>query len=93
MKRPASKIVRRRFFLALGLAVHLTWPVLSTILAIQIALGLLIGLIEGLVCRRRDLFRLRYRLHDWLWRYGTAAGACARNCDRDWFSGLFFTGL
>lgn len=33
--------------MALGHAIHLTWPVLSIILAIQIALGLLIGLVEG----------------------------------------------
>jgi len=32
---------------ALGHAVHLTWPVLSTILAIQVALGLLVGFMEG----------------------------------------------
>ena len=38
MNRPAAKTVRRRFFTALGL---------STILAIQIALGLLIGFVEG----------------------------------------------
>jgi hypothetical protein len=31
---------------ALGHAVHLTWPVLSTILAIQVALGLLVGFME-----------------------------------------------
>ena len=47
MNRPAPKIMRRRFFVALGRAIHLTWPVLSTILAIQVALGLLIGFIEG----------------------------------------------
>jgi hypothetical protein len=47
MNRPAPKTVRRRFFLAIGRAIHLTWPVLSTILAVQVALGLLIGLIEG----------------------------------------------
>ena len=47
MNRPASKIVRRRFFVALGRAIHLTWPVLSTILVVQIALGLLIGFLEG----------------------------------------------
>ena len=47
MNRPAPKIVRRRFFVALGRAVHLTWPVLSTILAIQVALGLLVGFMEG----------------------------------------------
>jgi hypothetical protein len=28
-------------------AIHLTWPVLSAILAIQVALGLLIGFVEG----------------------------------------------
>ena len=43
MNRGAPKSVRRRFFVALGHAVHLTWPVLSAILAIQVALGLLVG--------------------------------------------------
>src|ERR1700738_1838421 len=47
MNRPASKTVRRRFIAAVGHAIHLTWPVLSTILAFQVALGLLIGFIEG----------------------------------------------
>lgn len=47
MNRPAAKTVRRRFFTGLGHAIHLAWPVLSTILAIQIALGLLIGFVEG----------------------------------------------
>jgi hypothetical protein len=47
MNGPAPKTVRRRFFLALGRAIHLTWPVLSTILAVQVALGLLIGFVEG----------------------------------------------
>jgi Ion channel len=47
MNGPAPKTVRRRFFLALGRAIHLTWPVLSTILAVQVALGLLIGFFEG----------------------------------------------
>jgi hypothetical protein len=32
---------------ALRHAVHLTWPVLSAILAIQVALGLLVGFMEG----------------------------------------------
>jgi hypothetical protein len=32
---------------ALGHAVHLTWPVLSTILATQVAVGLLVGFMEG----------------------------------------------
>src|SRR5262245_7175572 len=47
MNRPAPKTVRRRFFKALGHAIRLTWPVLSIILAIQVALGLLIGFVEG----------------------------------------------
>ncbi len=47
MNRPASKTSRRRFLVALGHAIHLTWPVLSAILAIQLALGLLIGFVEG----------------------------------------------
>ena len=47
MSRPAARIVRRRFFMALGHAIHLAWPVLSVIFAVQVALGLLIGLLEG----------------------------------------------
>ena len=47
MNRPAPKTVRRHFVVALGHAIHLTWPVLSTILAIQVALGLLVGFVEG----------------------------------------------
>jgi hypothetical protein len=47
MSRLTPKIVRRRFFVAAGRAIHLTWPVLSIILAFQVALGQLIGFIEG----------------------------------------------
>jgi hypothetical protein len=47
MNRPVSKTLRRRFFGALSHAIHITWPVLSVILAIQIVLGLLIGFVEG----------------------------------------------
>jgi hypothetical protein len=47
MKRPAAKTVQRRFLMAFGHAVHVTWPVLSAMLLIQLALGLLIGFIEG----------------------------------------------
>jgi hypothetical protein len=47
MNRPAPETMRRRFFVALGHAIHLTWPVLSIILASQVFLGLLIGFIEG----------------------------------------------
>jgi hypothetical protein len=44
MSRLTPKTVRRRFFVAAGHAIGLTWPVLSIILAFQLALGLLIGL-------------------------------------------------
>jgi hypothetical protein len=47
MNRPTRKAVRRQFIVALGHAIHVTWPVLSAILAIQVALGLLIGFVEG----------------------------------------------
>ena len=47
MNRPASKTLRRRFLVALGHAIYVTWPVLSAILAIQLALGLLTGFVEG----------------------------------------------
>ena len=39
--------VRRRFLVALGRGLYVTWPVLSAILVIEVALGLLIGLVEG----------------------------------------------
>jgi hypothetical protein len=47
MNRSAPKIVRWHFVAAVGHAIHLTWPVLSIILAIQVALGLLVGFVEG----------------------------------------------
>jgi hypothetical protein len=47
MNWSARKAVRRRFFVALGHAIRLAWPILSMILAIQVALGLLIGFVEG----------------------------------------------
>src|SRR5262249_17466622 len=47
MKRPTAKAMGQRFLVALGRAIHLTWPVLSAILAIQAALGLVIGFVEG----------------------------------------------
>src|SRR5215510_6715991 len=43
----APKTLRLRFFVALGHAIHVTWPVLSAVLAIQLALGLLAGFVEG----------------------------------------------
>jgi len=43
----SAKAMRRRFFVAFGHAVRVTWPVLSAILGIQLALGLLTGFVEG----------------------------------------------
>jgi hypothetical protein len=45
--RPAPKTLRRRFFVALGHAIHLTWPVLLAVLALQLALGLPTGFVES----------------------------------------------
>ena len=47
MYRPAPRTVRWRFVVAFGHAIHVTWPVLSAILAMQVALGLLTGFVEG----------------------------------------------
>jgi len=47
MNRPTPKSLRRRFLVALVRAIHVTWPVLSAIIAIQLALGLLTGFVEG----------------------------------------------
>ena len=41
------KRLRWRFLIALGHAIHVAWPVLSAILAIQLAMGLLTGFVEG----------------------------------------------
>jgi hypothetical protein len=46
MNRLVAKAMRRRFIVALAHAIHVTWPVLSAVLAIQLALGLLIGFVE-----------------------------------------------
>ena len=43
----SAKTMRRRFFVAFGHAVRVTWPVLSAILGTQLALGLLTGFVEG----------------------------------------------
>jgi len=47
MSPPAPQSVRRRFLVAVGHGLYLTWPVLSGILVIEVALGLLIGFVEG----------------------------------------------
>ena len=39
MSPPAPKSVRRRFLAALGRGLYVTWPVLSGILVIEVALG------------------------------------------------------
>jgi hypothetical protein len=47
MNRAASKTVPRQFFVGLARAIYVAWPVLSTVLVIQVVLGLLIGFVEG----------------------------------------------
>src|SRR5262249_45401795 len=47
MNPPSPKTVRGRLLIALGPAAHVTWPVVSTILAIQAASGVLLGFVEG----------------------------------------------
>jgi hypothetical protein len=47
MSPPAAKSVRRRFLAALARGLYVTWPVLSAVLVIEVALGLLIGFVEG----------------------------------------------
>ena len=47
MSPPAPKSVRRRFLAAVARGLYVTWPVLSGILVIEVALGLLIGFVEG----------------------------------------------
>src|SRR5215831_4742735 len=47
MNRRSARTLRRRFLVALGHAIHVTWPVLSVLLAMQLALGLLTGFVEG----------------------------------------------
>src|SRR5215831_16788601 len=47
MSPPAPQSVRRRFLVAVGHGLYLTWPVLSGILVLEVALGLLIGFVEG----------------------------------------------
>ena len=47
MSPPAPKSVRRRFLVAFARGLYVTWPVLSAILVIEVALGLLIGFVEG----------------------------------------------
>ena len=47
MNPRSPKTLRRRFLVALGHAIHVTWPVLSVLLAIQLALGVLTGFLEG----------------------------------------------
>ena len=47
MSSPRPTGVWRRFLVALGRGLYVTWPVLSGILVIEVVLGLLIGVIEG----------------------------------------------
>jgi hypothetical protein len=47
MSSPGATGAWRRFLVALGRGLYITWPVLSGILVIEVVLGLLIGVIEG----------------------------------------------
>jgi voltage-gated potassium channel len=47
MSSPGVTGVWRRFLVALGRGLYVTWPVLLGILVIELVLGLLIGVIEG----------------------------------------------
>jgi Ion channel len=47
MSPPAPKRVWRRFLVAFAHSLYVTWPVLTGILVIEVALGLLIGFVEG----------------------------------------------
>ena len=47
MNRRSPRTLRRRFLVALGHAIHVTWPVLSVLIAMQLALGLLTSFVEG----------------------------------------------
>jgi Ion channel len=47
MNPPARWSVRRRFLVALGHGLYVTWPVLSAILVVELVLGLVIGFVEG----------------------------------------------
>ena len=47
VNRHAANAMRRRFLVALGHAIHVTWPVMSVILGIQLTLGVLTGFVEG----------------------------------------------
>jgi Ion channel len=90
----APKTVRRRFFMGLGHAIHVAWPILSTILAIQVVLGLLIGFVEGWSVGDTVYFTfvtgLTIGYGDIVPRQATLARALAIGIG---ISGLFLTGL
>jgi tryptophan-rich sensory protein len=93
MSRPAPKNVRRRFLVALGQAIHVAWPVLSAILAIELALGLLVGLLEGWTIGEAVYFAfitgLTIGYGDIVPRQAFTRGLAVAIG----FCGLFFTGL
>jgi uncharacterized membrane protein len=47
MNRRSPRTLRRRFLVALGHAIHVTWPVLSVLIAMQLDLGLLTSFVDG----------------------------------------------
>jgi hypothetical protein len=83
MSPPAPKSVRRRFLAALGRGLYVTWPVLSGILVIEVALGLLIGFVEGWSMGEAVYFSFITGLTIGYGDIVPRAGAHARTRDRD----------
>jgi hypothetical protein len=77
--------VQRRFFVALGHAIRLAWPVLSIILAIQVALGLLTGFVESWSVADAIYFTFVTGLTIGYGDNRAAAGAWACTCGWDWY--------
>ena|SRR5262247_308649 len=84
MNWPSAKAMRRRFFVAFGHAVRVTWPVLSAILGIQLALGLLIGFVEGWSFGDTVYFTFITGLTIGYGGCRPAADVDACTCDRNW---------
>ena len=84
MDVPAPKSVRRRFFVSIGHAIHITWPVLSIILAIQLALGLLIAFVEGWPVGEAIYFTFVTGLTIGYGDLVPRQALAQRPCNRDW---------
>src|SRR5262245_51770206 len=84
MNRPSPKTVRRRFLMALGHVVHVTWPVLSTIASSNAAHTLLRE--DFLDITRPVPTRSSYegtQAHQPVWRRGCGMVARITCADRD----------